>query len=503
MAETDTSPERPIPAQDEAVESLAFPTGPDSSKLNQDPDLETRIDLHSLSREELTAIMEARVQKVGQQAFVSRASEVGTFENILATYVNGFSEEGARILSSIAKYNLQEDPNFTDILRGENGNVRIGASQIVDRKTVRPTPLSGRDAQIAYLSRRKGAVRRVPLLNSGISVMLRAPHIHEVSAYIQSVAAEDVTYGRDAGSQYFSFANFIVTRATVDFCIDLVVDCSLKDWDTKDRASLLKAIQLPDLNHLFMQVAALMYPNGYPNFRLACFNTDCGHETEPLKVDLRKFIRNRFALMPESCIKYLEENRTKSRVSDFQDLDRYVDALKLNTKVVQIDDHRYTLRIPSVDDYLTIGAKVVAAIIADTQGTSEDRRFVAISSRSLLTYVPWITKLEVLNFDEDPEIEPVVAMVVEDPDSIGDILSEIAADADHEQKLTKELFDFIDSGQLTYIAYVPDPCESCGHVPETKTGMVVLDPLASFFTLAYSTVKRYFMRKTVGLTTKD
>lgn len=457
------------------------------------------LNLQALDLDELTALVDTRSKKIGEQEFLRRTRETGTYENVLISLVETYSHEAARVLDFVGRAALNEDSNFSYKLLGDNGKTRIGDSVIYSPKKIYKEPLSGVEAQLAYMARKKGPVRRVMALSSGITLTVRAPVIYEISTFIRNITSEEVSYGRDAGVQYFSFADYIVKRCCIDFIKELIVDCSLKDWDTDNKQPLLKAIKLTDFGHIAMKIQELMYPDGYPNFQLACPNPDCAEVTEPVTMSISEFIHHRFTSMPEKCIKFSETNRASSGTVTFKDLNEYQKNLGFDNKTFDIDDYRYTFTVPSLWDYLEIGAVVVADIEADIHGSRDSDAFEAISSRALLTYLPWISKIEILLYDEDPDVEPVVQMEFSDINTLASILMDLIGNVEHEQQLTSTISDLIDESQITLICYAPKPCESCGYEIPTKSGMVSLDPVSSFFIQASWYVHQHFIRREAAL----
>ena len=461
------------------------------------------LNLQALNLTELNDLIEVRIKRVGEQAFAKSAGEEGTYENILVSYVDSYSYEAARTLDFLAKANLKDEvDDFAYTLKDDEGKPYLGDTQVYSPKKRYAHPLTGRQAQIAFMARKKKSVRRMVALASGISILLRAPLIEEISSFIQNVTAEEIHYGREAGVQYFSFADLIVKRCCIEFIKDLIVDCSLKGWEAENKIAVLKALKLTDFVHLATIVQALIYPKGYPNFMLACTNPNCDHVSEPITVDLTDFIKHRFAAMPKDCIQFSAKNKNLSDSVDFKALEQYQKKLGIDNQVFEIDEYRYTFTVPSVFDYIVIGSSVVADIETDIVGSKENGAFEAVASRSLLTYLPWISKIEVLIYDEDGDVEPEVQMVFSDTPTISTILSDLIKDVDHEAKLTDKITSLIDEAQITYVCYTPSPCPACGKELETKTGMVSLDPISSFFIMASWYDHQHFLRREKALTSK-
>lgn len=465
-----------------------------------DDDRDGTIDLSALTRKQLEDFAESYIRKIGEQVFVSRTKEVGTFENSLATFLYDDNDEEDRVLSFIEKNKLYKDPLFISILKNDENKIRIGNTTIYKPNKIYRGPIRGKRASVAFKSRMKGTIRRVPVLSSGINLLLRAPTINEIISLIERTSNEEIGYGRETGVQYFSFGDFAIKRQMIYFLMDLILDSSLKGWDEDNGSYLLNSIKITDLSALIQQVAAMEYPNGYKNFRLACYNEDCGELTEGLTVDLQKFIHHRFSAMHDDCVRHLEKTRTVSGEVEYKDLDGYSKKLGFDGETIDIDDYRYTFKVPSLNEYLTIGSRVVADIVADTQGSTPGSRMVSIASRNILTFLPWISKIEVLKFDdEDPSIEPEVTMEFSDSDTMHDILLDIAQDVEHEVKLQEAMYERMTKAQLSLVCYSPEPCPACGKTVPTESGMVTLDPISSFFTAAYWLVKQHFRRKMEAL----
>lgn len=496
--------ESPKVDEDNLIESVAAIVEDDAKKHEASTAsvADGTVDLIGLRQEALKDAIEAYAKKIGSQNYIRRIKDDDSKERQLLDLYLDPSDEIERVLEYIEKEGLSEDPEFTTrLFNKETKKPIVGDTVIYSPKKVFSEPLTGRRALVAYKSRTRGEIRHVDLLESGFSVELRAPNIVEQSSFIRSIATTEISYGRELGACYFSFADFVTKREAIFFVLSMVVNSTLQGWDDADYNTLLNSIRLPAFNHLLMQVAAAVYPKGYPNFRVIC--PVCGTITEPVNFDMSTCIRNRFSAVPKSCIGFLEKNRKQYGQITKANIDRYASDLGMDGKTIEIDDMRYTLRVPTLAEYIETGAAVVTATLNDIRGSKDTNdTFIAVNSRSLLTYLPWISKLETLLYeDDDPSVEPIVSAVFEDTDTISEILADLIGDAEHEAALSKQLLQYINDAQLSMVCYSPDKCSSCGEIPTTKTGMITLDPLSSFFTQVFWSVAQHFQRK-AALSTK-
>lgn len=454
------------------------------------------VDIYNLTQKDLSKLTEAYIEKITPVEFVKKARQSGTLENIITGYIENPSEEADRLLNYIKRANLKDDETFGPLLYDADGKVRLGATSIFRPTKVYKGPIRGRNATLAFKARVKGTVRRIQTLGTGVNFLLRAPSINDLISSVERLYNEDIAYGRELGACYYSFADFIAKRQAIDLFVDLILDSSLKGWEEDDRKLVLSTVKITDLNGIMQNIAAMMYPKGFKDFRSVCMNSECGHVAEGITADLTKFIHHRYAALPEDCIKFLQKTKNTSGEVELSELDDYNRKIGLDGQTLEIGEYRYTLKVPTLDEYLKVGAQVIGDIIADVQGASEDMRYMAISSRDILTFLPWISKIEVLNYDEsDPTVEPEVQMYSDDTESISSLLMMISDDPDAEANLKKAILTKMDEAQLTLVCFSPSECESCGHIPETSSGMVTLDPLTAFFTQASWMIRKHFMRK--------
>lgn len=163
----------------------------------------------------------------------------------------------------------REDSDWTQRVTGDKDK-KISISNPKFNLPSKTDRLEGLNA-IRYLSSVTGvsAVTKVPLWHSGIVITLDAFKERRLLELHAQLVSHRMDLGADTKGAIFSGDDVYITMAIVNFILDHVTDCTLKDYN----ADNLKTVEVLKQNILVLDIPALLcgalsaiYPKGYPLF---------------------------------------------------------------------------------------------------------------------------------------------------------------------------------------------------------------------------------------------
>lgn len=464
----------PLPGEDA---ELAYPTAiPTEEELaDASPIQHGSMPLTHLTKPELEALQEQRIAQIGLDRFIMQVAVTNSYENLLWFNINNYSAEAARAQDAIAA--IKDKKLFSHRLE-KDGKVILQSGSF---RTSRPTEnksVSGEAGILAMMSTRKGQLRRTPLYNSGITLDIRVPTDDALHGLLRRARADLAEYGHEFGSHFYAYADYILKRAFYDFMVGTALGCSLKDW--KDPGQLAQRLKLPDYDVVMTTIASLMYPEGYPGFQHICTRpadaehpNGCRHITS-VNADLTQLIHTNFAALNDKAVAHIVKARLGIEASTTRALNAYQEELGFDGSIVEFEEFRFTMTVPSMADYFSAGEVFNADLINEIAANNRKEIYDAISFREGRLYLPWIKSMAVVNEDES------ASTVTEDKSVISYMLDTISS-RDPDRRLNDEFTKFINRSKLSHICYPTFACESCGYEPPTESGFLTVDPQHAFF----------------------
>lgn len=444
---------------------------------------------------EALVIAEARLH--GEEAFYAMAAEPGSKQNLLLSMLLGFSDEAerVRIASAAVQKAIPDDEararDFGPILHDPITKQQIlGAGP---RKAVADKSgayVSGNDGVMAFRQRLKGGIRQVPCWGTGLSIDLRDPVNEELHAAITTAQASMQNYGRQFGAVFFSYSDFFIREAMFDLVMDCIVGSNQKQWNHND--NLKNTLRLNDFNAILMNMAALMWPNGYGDFKHQCTRPvdaehphGCGHSIN-IKIAPQKLIHNDFTrVSKEARALMLAKCAPKQAVTD-ADLRAYQEALGFDGEKFEFkhesQHYVFYLQVPTMAQYFAAGGQFVNELLDMFHDTNIRGIKDAIYFRMSRSLIPYIQRVTLLNPDGSEELnttdQVVIRAMLQHIDTI-----------DTEKFVAEKIEEYAGRTHITHVCYPSIPCEVCGYIPG-DSGYVAVDPVSTFFTLAYQRLMR-------------
>lgn len=477
--------EESLPSSDPQIEEGEFLTFDQQQKIEV-PDARSIgiVPLGDSDEQTLRDAYDLRVAYLGTTAFYTRLMTVGSYENVLYSTVQNYSSEAERIERALQMIPESERALFTASIK--NPNDPSGKSSIGSIGVSAPPPmadLSGFQGAAVMLSSRKGFQQRVLLVNSGFSVDITAPTPDQLNQLLNKCRSDTEEYGRKFGAHFYLYMDLVIKQNFFDMVISRIVLSSLKDWEKP--GVLVQAIKLADYSHLLMAMCRLMYPNGYPNFAHYCTRPaseshphGCDH-VETIKLDMNSVIHTRFGKLSKEAINHLSRSRIPTAKVSPQTLDTYYQALGFDGQTLMFDQFVFTLRTPSMFDYLQAGAVFNADLLNEISADNTLGIYDAIAYRQMRAFLPYIARVDSVDAAGN------VLHSLKDAEGIGVIIDAVVGIDDYREGFYEKMIEFINESQLTHVCYPTFECPACHHHPDIKSGFFTLDPQNTFFTQAY------------------
>lgn len=416
---------------------------------------------------------------LGAEVFVEKTKQAGSFENLLTLALYERSAESERALEAVERHvKRMQNPekNFSDQLRDDEGKLvlTMGTPQAPATPGSGPKTVAGEAGRLEFAKRRRGAVRRIPLYNTGFQIVVCAPTPDQLYTLINAMQSDFYTYGRDFGAHFHMYNDLLLKKAVVDMLSPrsggVTIQANFRAWDRGN--NLIDQIRLHDLPHILTGLASTMFPDGY-RFKHFCDHEGCTHVEEHL-IDVRKLIRHDFAMMPPACIDKMRFNNVDE--ANAEQTAEYRRQLHGDT-VVRFGDLGFRLQVPSLAGYLAAGDEFIASMLRETQASTKRDVLSAVAYRQNRIFTPWVK--EVMYYKADGTVE----LQTPDPMVISEELMAVQLE-DTSGVFDRQMMDFMADSQVSHICYPAFKCPSCGNVPKTRNGFLTVDPIRSFFTMS-------------------
>lgn len=489
--------EEPVVQEDLKEEDDIVESNIDSEPLDEDENPnainfpEDKIDLRGESLDDLRTLFEENIKQIGDEAVALRVRTVGTWENIVFRSFVDENYEELRNQEAISLIVNSDTSKPSERLKDpETGKTLLRTSFIGGSgpSTGEVKNVTGDEAVLAFENLRSGNTGatkkggyRVVLYNSGITLDIVTPTGVDVQTMLTNCIRMDRELGASQGAHYFAYADQMYKAQLLSFIQPLIVNSSYTDWRKKGK--LWTVMKLPDLTALVMYIAAMCYPEGYEGFITRCSRPvseehpeACRH-TETLTANLFEMIVTRFSVIPKEGIDYLVDARMGKNKTNLTNVAKYQADLGLEGEKITLGDITYTMKIPSVAEHLDAGAIFLSDITNEIEADNNDARFSEVGNRYIRVFLPWIAKISL--------VSPNGGIL--ETDDRRTIIRELERfDKDDVENLMRKAFrEYIAKVQLTYVGYPALKCPSCGHSPDTPSGMMTFDPFSTFFILAF------------------
>jgi len=428
-----------------------------------------------LAKEQYSAVMiRDGIDNTSRQQMKANAIDtLDTFPNVLVRSVDQCSDQ--QKLDQEALDEILVDPTRRARLARAK---KVSKDKIVGSLLLSPdkiktpskdlvlTGASSADTFLRYIS----TFIRVPLYNSGITLMLRPPTRAEMYSYNQACDIARYEFGRRFGLLSYIPHDVELKNAFMNMFEKLVTHANLENW--KSPGVLRQAISFLDFDTLVWAVIVLIHPEG-SDTTFVCNHKDCG-KSDVQKVDLRKIIHHDFSKLGPDALNFVADSET---VRTLDELTTYRTEYLRDYEVVPFPNNiSVTIATPTIASWIEFGQQYVSDLskvisIRDIKAVQE-----AFEYRFFRSLAAWIPEIRVAKSGGR-------SIVLKNPTAIPRVLDSLQAD--YASQEFKDTFDKIyKSKKISYIAFVYTECPHCHKQSDAvKNGMLAIDVHHHFFTV--------------------
>jgi len=388
----------------------------------------------------------------------------------------------------------EEDSVWTQVIRSQQGEpnsagITAGSPTFGEREG--NGALEGA-AAMAYLQNMLGTgqVSRFPLWHSGIWLTLKAPSEDALLELDTRIAQEKISLGRLTQGLAYSNTQVYMASHLINFALDHVIDCSVKDFTP---AELKKRILATDLPPILLYLLTTIYPSGY-RYSRPCLNHPgkCHHIVEEV-LNLARLNWTKTTALNQSQRAHMQ--RKHSKFTDLE-LDNYRNQhgyLNKRTAVLKSVDRQagtvttsVELKVPTLAEYEASGFAWIEGIVSATDDAfgsqmneTERDNYIMAQARvtSLRQYAHWIERI---TFSDD--------RVIEDRKTLESVIGTLTGDLEVSKNFIDAVRNFIDAATISLVAIPYYTCPQCGEPGERIEGndkphLIPLNVESIFFTL--------------------
>lgn len=322
-----------------------------------------------------------------------------------------------------------------------------------------------------------GTLIQIPLWHSGFWITLRAPAEGEVLDLFRRTSEEKITLGRMTYGLAFANTSSFIARALVDFAMEHLHDATIKGG-----ISIRNYIKVHDLQAIAWGLACTIWPKGF-HYTRSILGAE-GQEKREAKgvLNLTKMQFVDTARLTPWQVTHMSRRVGNTMTAEM--LERYQSEFELTDRKVTLEEGlSMTLKIPTIDEYLSAGDRWVGSITemvdrAFQQVPSDEVRDRYIShygkTSIMRQFAHWIKDLQ-----EDDTERPVV---YSDAETIDMSLADLSQIDPIRNKYFEAMHKFVDDTTISVIATPTVDATEENKLPRYPH-LVPIDAVYSFFTL--------------------
>lgn len=340
-----------------------------------------------------------------------------------------------------------------------------------------------------------GSVASVPLWHSGLWISIKAPTDGALLELERRIATNKGELGRTTYGLAYSNASVYINQAIVDFVLEHIYDCSLKDWSKEQLKEIILMNDLPLMIHGLLMV---IYPNGY-NLNQPCIANimECRNVVKEM-VNLSKLCWVDRTALTAVQVSHMARRRDKFTS---EELKKYQEGHRIKGSEIIIGSFGEnkvvgTLAVPNLTTYEQTGFNWVNEIqqqVAESfANLSGQERLNYIHNQARLTsirqYAHWFAKLTLLNDKGDAEY-------IEDRSTIDQVIGDLSSESEIVDTTIKGISTFIDNMTIAFIGIPNFRCPACNKKQlsdeeRRHPNLIPLDVGQVFFTLRYQRLQK-------------
>lgn len=340
-----------------------------------------------------------------------------------------------------------------------------------------------------------GDIVRVPLPHSGMWITLKPPTEKDLIDFYNNLYKEKVVLGRSTSGLTLSNFSVFINNALVDFILDHVHSISYSDIKISE---LKKYISLNDLPVLVWGFASSIYPSGF-DYKRACV-TDvekCSHIVAG-KINVSKLLWIDNSALTEAQRLILSEFRPNRLTVDSYNKYKVEHTRLVSGSFKTESGLKFTLKVPSIDDYVTSGLSWINSINNQVESVSTENKDPKYKQAMLEQYIKTTLLKQYNHFVSEIEVED---NVVTDKETIDSILGMLSSDDVVRTQVLDEINKYISNSTLAVIGIPEYECPSCkanqntAPINDRLVNVIPLDSMNLFFSLITLRISRIIERE--------
>lgn len=347
-----------------------------------------------------------------------------------------------------------------------------------------------------------GRINKSYLWHSGIVLMLGIFKKEDILNLVIRILEERMEVGTDTKGSLFTADDVHTTTLIVEFILDHVIDCNIKDYTIPMLRELLLVADIPTL-----QAGALagMYPSGYPFVNICKdYGDTCSYNTleqaedssKLPKLDFRKLCvvdGDRLDRTARRHMKAPMGSHTKEQVIAYQEAVNVTENVSVPLNDTGTSIYRVVMQLPTYELYRNESRVWLADIehMVNTalsgaedldRRTYKQRRFSYIKSHmkrlGAQRQSPWIKSISIATTGDDNYI-------IENRPSILDSISELSKNSELREAITDAVEKYKFESIFAFTGMPNYACPMCGksQLPDgsPRPTLIPVNPASYFF----------------------
>lgn len=333
--------------------------------------------------------------------------------------------------------------------------------------------LSPTDARKLVIAKMQGIIR-VHLYNSGFWVSIRPFSLAELQAFINEVDTEGKLFGQLLGGHFYLIHDIFIKKKFFDILPTLIMGSNFKEYT--DTNKLFENISIHDYDTLLWACCTLLFKKGI-DIDLYCTNKDCKHVESGVKIDFAKLCYHNTSIFKPEAMQFFMAN-ANNELSE-EDLIKYRAMLNFK-KVVDSEQEKFNLMVPSIKRYLDFGLDLIGKITASVNGDKDLATNTQLYAQSVINvfrmFTPWVGTLEFADGEKK--------LLIDDLDAIGTAI-ETRRGEPVEKSVTDAILKFMGETKISFYGYAMIECPKCHKkISNENVDMIPFDMQQFFFNLS-------------------
>lgn len=389
---------------------------------------------------------------------------------------------GSQVLADYFQRTVQrEGADFRQVVQSEHGPLAASAPRL--QENTGGVKLTGEAAvlRVRHLMG-LGTVVSVPLWHSGFWLTFKAPNDGAMLELHRRLTDEKISLGRATYGLAFANNSVFFAGTIMDFALNHVYDTSLKNKE--DFRSKISSLDIPIIA---WGLACTMWPRGFQYARSVLDQSVSPTKVVREKLNLSKLLFTDTQSLTPWQITHMGKRHGNTMTDE--SVQRYRDEFTRGQgrEVVINDKLKMSLKVPSLDQYITNGTRWVNNIVAmvdksfatPREGEQRDEYILNHGkATNFRQYGHWVSSIE------------AAGDVIDQPDTLDEIFDSLSSDETIRDTFFKAVREFMEDAMVAMIA-VPtfEPEEQKLTLPR-RPHLLPLDVLSVFFTLLVQKVDK-------------